>query len=62
MLSRCRMIRPFHHSFPLPAPISKLSLLLGLPVRHRSSLLTGEVGGGGESEPNHTTVRKPGPI
>ncbi len=30
-------------SFP-PFPVSKLSLFLGLPVCHRSSLLTGEGG------------------
>ncbi len=47
--------------FP-PSPVSKLSLIISLPVCRRMSLLTwGGGGGGGVEEPNHTTARKPGP-
>jgi hypothetical protein len=49
---------------PIPSPlypVSKLTLFLRLPVCRRSSLLTGE-GGGGKGKPNHTTARKPCPL
>jgi hypothetical protein len=49
-----RMIRLLTHPFP----VSKLSLFLGLPVCRRSSLLTGEGGGGVVEEPNHKTARE----
>ncbi len=45
-LSCGRMIGLLANPLPLP-PVSKLSLFLRLPVSHRSSLLTGEGGGGG---------------
>jgi hypothetical protein len=46
-------------SSPTPSPtLSKLSLFLGLPVCHRSILLTWEVVGVGK-EPNPSTARKP---
>ncbi len=49
---------------PPPPPHSKLSIFLGHPLCRWSSLLTregGRLGGLGE-KPNHTTVRKPGPL
>jgi hypothetical protein len=50
------------HPLLYPSPDSKLSLLLSLPMCRRSSLLTGERGGGLREEPNHMTSRKPGPL
>ncbi len=44
---------------PFTSHVSKLSLFLNPPVCRRSSLLTVE---GVGQEPNHTTVRKPGPL
>ncbi len=41
-----------------PFPVNKLSLFLGLPVCRRSSLLTGEGGGGLVEEPIHKTARE----
>ncbi len=49
-----RKIRLLTH----PSPVSKLSLFLGLPACRRSSLLTGEGGGGVVEEPNHKTARE----
>jgi hypothetical protein len=46
MLSCGRIIRLLAHPLPL-SPISKLSLLLSLPVCRRSGLLTGEGEGNG---------------
>jgi hypothetical protein len=60
-LQRSRAFLWSYDSAPLPSPDNKLSLFLSLPVRRRSSLLTGEWGGGGGVELNHTTARKPGP-
>ncbi len=52
-LSRCRMIWLLLHILPL-SPVGKLTIFLSLPVRSRSSLLTGRRGdgqdmGGGEA-------------
>ncbi len=60
-LSCGRMIRLLALPFP-PLLVSKLSLILSLPVCHRSRLLTGEEGEGEGEEPNHTTVKYPGPL
>ncbi len=46
----------------IPSPVSKLSLILGLPVCRYSSFLTEEGREGVSEEPNHTTARKPGPL
>jgi hypothetical protein len=46
-LSCGRMIRLIAHPLP-PSPVSNMSLFLGLSVCRRSSLLTGEGGGGGQ--------------
>ncbi len=50
-------------SLPIPPPISVRNLVRRNTERLRNwdNLLTGEVGRGGE-EPNHTTLRKPGPL
>ncbi len=43
--------------------ISKLSLFLSLPLRRRSSLVTGDGGGDGVADvPNYTTAGKPVPL
>ncbi len=62
-LSCGRMICLLPHPF-FPSPVSKLSLILSLPVFHQSSFLTEEGGGEEEvgEEANHTTARKPGPL
>jgi hypothetical protein len=44
------------------SPVSKLSLLLSLPVCRLASLPTGGGGVVWGEEPNHTTARKPGPL
>ena len=47
---------------PTPSPVRKLSLFSVILVCCRSSFLTGGGGGGVGEEPNHTTVRQPGPL
>jgi hypothetical protein len=54
-LSCGRIIRLLAHP-PSPSAVSKLSLFLSLPMCRRSSLLTGEKGGGVGVEQNHATA------
>ncbi len=48
--------------FPLPPLQSGSCLSFSVFLCHRLSLLTGEEGGRGSEEPNHTAARKPGPL